>query len=603
MRAQRAGARMFGRRFAPVAAASLLFVGAGSAQEMCPELSDQDDVKSFSTPLLNDDQRSLFLGNLQYSCNSTSGGVTYKQNLSYVFDYSQNATAGKPNAGALTNDSFRLDLSTPPAPIPACSPSRRAPARPVSPCRCAGRVSPFVPIRCGCTDKLRTADITGMAANGCAGSKGINFNWTIMVRYPTKVWNALLQIDTLWPKPPMTAPIDQVQVVSNSTVTKEMDPVISAANLICPDVAKGWDKATCGTRNYNISNMLLETGTNVELTIKNAEGSSKSKEYGDAAYPPGLAFQMQSTFSVLSSAASKLCAGEKPFCCADPETQGGCCCTPDEMKPQCHNGQVPFIAGTCSAATGEGVVCSDHEDDDSKPSDGKNKPQKSNCEIFKTGIYNFTRSNAGTGGRVNVFPSLSDGVSLATAHPELGLQRAASSAATATLAVDEPLLGSGSGAVAAGTISFDLLQYIYAELCSTEIGNRRDTADCPGCKHGSCWLFGDGSTAAVDGKGYVKIGKYQNCDDVYHQFLRKFGAWGVAGIIVLIVAILAAGGFAGFQHYKKRQEQQAYGVSVNDDSIYKDVAGPGPGVAAAQDTRLEASEAALSGSDAASVVR
>jgi len=85
------------------------------AQEMCPELSDQDDVKSFSTPLLNDDQRSLFLGNLQYSCNSTSGGVTYKQNLSYIFDYSQNATAGKPNVGALTNDSFRLDLSTPPA--------------------------------------------------------------------------------------------------------------------------------------------------------------------------------------------------------------------------------------------------------------------------------------------------------------------------------------------------------------------------------------------------------------------------------------------------------------------------------------------------------
>ena len=75
-------------------------------------------MKSFSTPLLNDDQRSLFLGNLQYSCNSTSGGVTYKQNLSYVFDYSQNATAGKPNAGALTNDSFRLDLSTPPARSP-----------------------------------------------------------------------------------------------------------------------------------------------------------------------------------------------------------------------------------------------------------------------------------------------------------------------------------------------------------------------------------------------------------------------------------------------------------------------------------------------------
>ena len=140
---------MFGRRFAPVAAASLLFAGAGSAQEMCPELSDQDDVKSFSTPLLNDDQRSLFLGNLQYSCNSTSGGVTYKQNLSYIFDYSQNATAGKPNVGALTNDSFRLDLSTPPRPIPACSPSRRAPACPASPCRCAGRVSPFVPIRCG----------------------------------------------------------------------------------------------------------------------------------------------------------------------------------------------------------------------------------------------------------------------------------------------------------------------------------------------------------------------------------------------------------------------------------------------------------------------
>ena len=53
---------MFGRRFAPVAAASLLFVGAGSAQEMCPELSDQDDVKSFSTPLLTEEQRSKVYG-------------------------------------------------------------------------------------------------------------------------------------------------------------------------------------------------------------------------------------------------------------------------------------------------------------------------------------------------------------------------------------------------------------------------------------------------------------------------------------------------------------------------------------------------------------
>ena len=68
------------------------------------------------------------------------------------------------------------------------------------------------------------------------------------------------------------------------------------------------------------------------------------------------------------------------------------------------------------------------------------------------------------------------------------------------------------------------------------------------------------------------------------------GWLGVVGIMLLISVIVAVGGFAGFKHWKKKQEQQAFGVSVNDDSIYKDVVS-------------EAMDAKLAGSESDSVVR
>jgi hypothetical protein len=450
-----------------------------------------------------------------------------------------------------------------------------------------------------------------MAANGCRAALGVNINYTIMVRYPTKVWDALLKIDKLWPLPPAVPIIDQVQTVVNGTTLDAANPVFSVATLICKDYEKG-DKATCGARNQNISNMLIQTGTNVELEIKTIEGSSKGPD-GGSEDPPGLAFQMSSTFSILSSVASGLCKGMKPFCCAEPLQEAGCCCTDSEMSAQCTTGRAPFTSNMCSAATGRNEVCADHMDDPSKPENGKLKAQKSDCEIFKKGIYNFTTGKTGVGGRINVFPDSEVGVSLATVHPELfgqlNPQRRAlaeeadeegkggkgSVKAVATLAGDEregfggESLGSDLGAGAGtGTESFDLLQYVYAELCSTTLGNRHDTRDCPGCSHGSCWLSGD--AAGDDGKGYVKIGKFDTCDSLGNKLLRAVGWWGVVGIILLIVAIVAAGGFGAFKAYKKKQEQQAYGVSVNDDSIYKDVVS-------------DAADAALAGTESDSVVR
>lgn len=81
------------------------------AQYFCESLPDQDNAHSFSTPLLNKDHRTVFSGDIQYGCNHSSGGVTYNQNLSYIFDYSENATAGMKVLGLLGNDAFRLDMS------------------------------------------------------------------------------------------------------------------------------------------------------------------------------------------------------------------------------------------------------------------------------------------------------------------------------------------------------------------------------------------------------------------------------------------------------------------------------------------------------------
>lgn len=504
--------------------ALLTAVGGARAQFFCSGLPDQDTPHYFSTPLYGEDTRTVYSGELMYACNHSSGGVTYLQNMSYIFDYSGGENATTDTGG----DIFRLDFNF------------------------------------------------SMAANGCRAGLGVNINYTVMVQYPDKVWDSLQQIDKLWPRVKPAVPLlTQVMTVSNATVLDSLTPVFSVASLICPDYAKG-DDAKCGAVNQNMSNMLIQTGTNVEIEVKSIEGSSQGPD-GGTKDPPGLAFQLESTISFLSSQASGLCQGMKPFCCADPSLEAGCCCTPHEMKAQCKTGMAPFTSDRCAAATGQDEVCSDHMDDPSKPDNGKVKPQKSDCEIFKKGVYNFTIANqvgSGVQGRVNVFPD-------AAAAPTFTSQLASRRDSVGGNAV---MLGSTAGADAAGTVSFDLLQYVFAELCSTTLGNRKTTNDCPGCEKGSCWLSGD--QTGVDGKGYVKIGNYETCDSITNRLLRAVGAWGVVGIVLLVAALCGGGGYFAFQVYKKKQlEQSAYG-----ESIYKDVVS-------------DAADAALAGSEAESVVR
>ena len=94
----------------PVAAVATLS-GAANAEYFCESLPDQATAHTFRTPLLNADERTVFAGDISYDCNHSSGGVTYLQNLSYIFDYSKNSTQNQKVLGVLKNDTFRLDMS------------------------------------------------------------------------------------------------------------------------------------------------------------------------------------------------------------------------------------------------------------------------------------------------------------------------------------------------------------------------------------------------------------------------------------------------------------------------------------------------------------
>lgn len=94
-------------------------VGGARAQFFCSTLDDQDTPHYFSTPLYGEDTRTVYSGELMYACNHSSGGVTYLQNMSYIFDYSGGENATTDTGG----DIFRLDFSTLPFPRPFPSPS------------------------------------------------------------------------------------------------------------------------------------------------------------------------------------------------------------------------------------------------------------------------------------------------------------------------------------------------------------------------------------------------------------------------------------------------------------------------------------------------
>ena len=73
----------------------------------------------------------------------------------------------------------------------------------------------------------------------------------------------------------------------------------------------------------------------------------------------------------------------------------------------------------------------------------------------------------------------------------------------------------------AALVHFDLLQHIFAELCTPKCGHNGDTKDCPGFDHGASWLHGDPNCA--DGKGVVKIGTILNCDTPINPIKRCLG--------------------------------------------------------------------------------
>jgi len=420
-----------------------------------------------------------------YECNETSGGVTYIQNLTYTANYN---SAQKLSQG-WGNDTFFFSANL------------------------------------------------SIAADGCEGSAGVNVNFSVSVYYPPAVWDALPAslMANLVTDPSTGAKIGPVQIVQNNvTVIKSItnnDPTFGIVELL----AQTLDPFT-----MNVSGLLAATGTDIVFHLKGIEGSSQGP-LGGKGYPPGLAFQVNMDYSLLSQANSVICAGEKEYCCADGVD---CCCDEDSQgakcsdsceaattdpsiqcldPPLCKSRCVPFGgAAACSASTGEQTKCSD-----SKNPINQKTYFASDCQKFKLGLRNFT------GGRVDLFPS--------------------------------------DGAQGKKPYSMDLLQMFYSELCDANHGSNRDTKDCPGLDKGGAWLFGDATNddPSQGGKGYVKIGDFSHCDTFFHSIFRHLGFWGTFGVCLLLAAIAGLGGFAGFKYYKKRKETQNY--SVNDDSIYHDV--------------------------------
>ena len=91
----------------PLRIAALAAVAATASAFTCGSLTDQDSEYIFRRPLVPGDDSSLFTGNISYSCNETTGGVTYLQNLLFSFQDQVD-----PNA------TLTLSASAPPRPPP-----------------------------------------------------------------------------------------------------------------------------------------------------------------------------------------------------------------------------------------------------------------------------------------------------------------------------------------------------------------------------------------------------------------------------------------------------------------------------------------------------
>ena len=187
----------------------------------------------------------------------------------------------------------------------------------------------------------------------------------------------------------------------------------------------------------------------------------------------------------------------------------------------------PFIGQNpvCSADTGKATACTDSK----APLNQPTGPKTSDCQTLKGGIYNFTRA-AVSGRRVDFYPL---------------------------------------GGVPKKPHTFDLVQYMFAELCNATIGHNKNTDQCPGLAKGQQWVLGSPTSDITKITSDIKIGDFTHCDTIFHNIFRKLGFWGTFGLCMLIFGVCALGGFAGYKYYKKRKETQNY--SVNDESIYHDV--------------------------------
>jgi hypothetical protein len=156
-----------------------------------------------------------------------------------------------------------------------------------------------------------------MAGRGCRGSLGVDVNFTAKIQYPTMVWNALLAMDVFTQATVgvVASKLTNPLTINGTIYSNKMDPILQLSDMICPPSAK----PPC-TALQNITSVLLQhTGTDITFSIKNIMASDVA---GD--HKPGMSFEADATFSALSPAASKLCAGEEAFCCA-----GGSSAKPD----------------------------------------------------------------------------------------------------------------------------------------------------------------------------------------------------------------------------------------------------------------------------------
>jgi len=239
-----------------------------------------------------------------------------------------------------------------------------------------------------------------VGADGCTGNSGVNIDYSAEIKLPDDVYSVLQgahSTDVFHDLPTNCAnPI----VFSQSDLKVEtINPKFSITSL-----TQGLSKSETDLF-ANMTNMLQYSGTDLMLEFRNIRATN-----GLTDKAPGLQFGLNTEVSILSSTNSKLCTGQKEFCCSkflgntskdEPAYNNNACCfTPGRKLPAVGlPGFVPFVSERCDANLGEHTYCDQTvHDRDSCPecSDPHkkcpcSKQQKENfistCYMLKQAIY------------------------------------------------------------------------------------------------------------------------------------------------------------------------------------------------------------------------